>query len=524
MSERGVGGLLRRRAIRAAVHITIAVSVVGPLRAAVTRDDDPVVVSAAVFPELQGDFINQIALFHYDAATDTFSPIPFQVDQKVDHVFSPGTQFQVTERMYDVFGEDDGHLDALDEIVFLYPDAGDQTPVCTSWVQGADPDRYEIRVSDPRPGGPYPDKYVYLFTGIGLPKSQISYISWQVSRQTAMSSTRFDLDFTDRWLLTGYHVNPPCGSGADLIDRVKGRAGLAVDRAESEELWNPTSTFLGGIVGPVRAIRYIRGAASGVNTIHHDVFYRGFWERVVNLRVHPVSGIWFYFDLKAGSGATFIAPDVPAGVAVDGANDPSVPSALKPWTIVKGPDGGFAVMYDTPSSPFVGSSTFYYRDDAGFNDKSITESSYTDEDDSAYGDQGLHLDSVSGQETDTITMGFRTYPLCSNVGDATMGAQLRELYDYPLATEATLQSRETRAIRDVQMAKVGADLVVSWTAITNAVSYKVYASTSPNAARPDWTLVGEPTVNGFVNTGALGDPTPRYYSVTAVTAMGEGPW
>src|SRR5262249_30279822 len=155
--------------------------------------------------------------------------------------------------------------------------------------------RFELLVRDPRPGGPWPDRFVYLFDGSGLPRSPAAYVSWDREPTTGIASDRYALDYEDRWLLTGLRLLSPCGAGADLLDRFKGRAGLSPQDAESEALWNDASIYLGGIVGPVRAIRYVQGAASGLNTIHHDVVYRGRWDRAISLRVHPLDNVWFYF-------------------------------------------------------------------------------------------------------------------------------------------------------------------------------------------------------------------------------------
>ena len=524
MADRGACGLLKAGSWCLAFASLALAGGPAALAAGASRNEDPVVVSGATLPDLWGTSVNQLAIFRYDPGSNGFVPIPFQVDQRVDHVFSGGTPAEVHELIYDVMHEDDGLLDANDEIALLYPDAGDQAPSGAVWLPGADPARFELRVVDSRPGGPYPDRFVYVFTGSGLVRSAVNYMSWTASASGGISSIRFGLEFADRWLLTGYRVNPPCGTGTDLIDRVKGRAGLAPDRAESEETWNPISTYMGGLIGPVRAIRYVRGAASGINTVHHDVVYRGFWERVVNLRVHSISAVWFYFDLLPASGTTFLSSTVPAGVAVDGVNDASVGAAIPDWSIVSGPGGGMATIYNIPPSPFVGTADFYYRDDASYNDKPQNAPTYGDEDNSAFGNHGLHLDTITSQETDTIPMSFRLYPLCSNEGDAALGAGLRALVDYPLQTSATKQTRAATAVRTLSTGRVGVDMVLAWQPAAGALSYRVYVATNPALAQGSWTLLGTPTGTVFTDVGAAADGVSRFYSVTAVGAGGEGPW
>jgi len=487
------------------------------------RAEDPAVVSASILPELAGTPVERIFVFRYDSASGGFVPIPFQVDERVDHVIDAGSTPNVHEVMYDVFGEDDGLLDSLDEIALMYADAGDQAPSGAAWPARVDPGRFEIRIADPRPGGPYPDRFAYVFTGIGLTRSATHYVSWSELPASTVSSAKFSVEYQDNWILTGYRVASPCGTGDNLLDRVKGRAGLSPQQAESENTWNATSQFLGGIEGPVRSIRYVRGAASGIDTVHHDVIYRGLWDRVVNLRVHPINGVWLYFDMLPRSGTTFLASTVRAGVPVDGVND-AVPATLPAWTILRGTGGGLATVWDVPPSPFYGSARIYYRDDASYNDAPALEPDYADRDNSAIGDHGVYLDGLTSSTTDTIPASFRLYPLCASVGDATLGDTYRQVYDAPLQMTATRQSEAASAVRNLSLSRSGIDAVLSWAPVDGALGYRVYSSTDPAQSRESWTLLGTPVSLGFVDAGACGDTVPRFYSVTAVSLAGEGPW
>ena len=502
---------------------------VGEAHGAVTdtvqdRTEDPVIVPGSILPALFGEPIGQIYVFRYDAGTNGFVPIPYQVDQRVDYLVNPGGMIPVHELMYDVFGTGSGQLGANDEIAFLYDDAGGPASSNATWPAGADPVRFEIRVADPRPGGPFPDRFAYVFTGLTLARSSMSYVAWDAAATSDIGSSRFDLGFTDRWLLTGYAVESPCGSGEPLLDRVKGRAGLSPQQAESEEIWNTGSTYLGGIAGPVRAIRYVQGAASGVNTILRDIVYRGYWERSINLRVHSISGVWFYFDLLPVTGTTFYSSTVTGGVAVDGQTDSSVGTTIPSWTIFTGPAGGLAAMYTVAPSPFVGSETFYYRDDATYDDRPSNEPGYTDPDPSAIGDHGIKLGGITSQSTDTIPFTLRFYPLCANEGDAALGSALRQLVDDPLQPTANSQSRAGSAVQSLMAARSGDDVGLGWPAVSGALSYNVYEAPDPDLPHDSWTLIGNTTTPGFIDLGAISSGDERFYSVTAVGTGGEGPW
>jgi fibronectin type 3 domain-containing protein len=62
------------------------------------------------------------------------------------------------------------------------------------------------------------------------------------------------------------------------------------------------------------------------------------------------------------------------------------------------------------------------------------------------------------------------------------------------------------------------DVRLDWTAVSDAVSYKVYRSTMADAG---FAVVGEPTAPLHDDPGAFGDGQSYYYLVTAVNACGD---
>lgn len=488
---------------------------------AVVRDAEPVAVLGASLPDLAGRSIAELALFRYDIATASFVPIPFQVDERIDHVFNPNTPSAFHELMYDVFHVEDGRVDGDDELVFLFGDAGPEAPDGAAWVAGAEATRYEITVEDPRPGAPVPERRAYLFTGTSLPRSPVVYVGWSGSSTSAISSSVWSIEFADRWVLNGYRVNAPCGTGSDLIDRVKGRAGRNLNM-ESEQEWNLTSTFLGSLVGPVRAIRYVRGAASGLNTVHHDVVYQGFWERTVNLRVHPIAAVALYVDLLPQSNTTVFTPRTTAGATVDGVPDFGVNGAFVPWALVRSPSGGYVIRYDVPASPLYATKWFYYRDDVAYND-AVTPL-YDDDDHSSFGAQGVELRDLVGDELSTIPFTYRVYPLCSNVGDAELGAGYQSLGDNALAVSILPEQRVAGPVRTLRLARAGVDVVLQWDPIPGAESYRIFATAFADLPHTSWTPIGDAATVSFVDAGAAASPDPRHYSVVGLIDSEEGDW
>jgi hypothetical protein len=485
------------------------------------RDEEPVTISGAALSELAGRSLADLAMFRWDAAQTAFVPIPFQIDERVNHLFPGTTTGPFYESMYDVFGEDDGLLDADDEIVFLFGDGGPAAPAAASWPAAAEARRYEIVVSDPRAGAPVPERRAYLFTGPTLERSPQHYVQWDGLRTSPVHSSTWSIGFTDRWVLDSYRVHPPCGTGGDIIDRFKGRAGASLGM-ESEQIWNATSTYLGGIAGPVRAIRYVLGAASAVNTIHHDVIYRGFWERGINLRVHPIAAVAFYVDHRPGPNTQLFTDRVAAGVPVDGVPDAGMGTSMISWAVLRGPLGGYALQYDIPPSPFYGSSRLYYRDDVTHND--ATDIFYDDEDNSSFGAQGVELRDLVGSLSDTIVGRFRTYPLCANVGDAAVGAGLQDQKNNPLAVQVLAQNRVAGPVRTLRAARSGSDIDLSWEAIPGVDGYRVYVAESAWVPQASWTLLGETAATGLVDAGGASTALPRHYSVVGVLEDDEGEW
>lgn len=502
------------------------------------RSEEPVLVLGGSFPDFLGRPIPDLYLYRYDTTGSQFVPIPFQIDERlVDRVFKPGTAFEFTQTVYDIFGEDDGMLDADDELAFRFGDAGPQAPPSPPWVGGAEPRRYEIVLTDSRPGAPFATRYVYLFTGVGLPVSPTSYVSWTVSPTTNAITDLYSLEYQDKWLLLGYKVQAPCGTGADMLDRFKVRAGIAPNNSETEQGFNNlappvNSTFLGGLSGPIRAIRYVMGAASGVNTIHHDVIYRGVWERHVNLRVHAIAQVWSYFDWLSISGATLYLPGNPGGIAVDGtAETPAGWSACAPgtcgtvpaWALYRSSVGGMAMLMDVPPSPFYTSASAYYLDNSSYSDSGCTPqpACYPDDDDAAH-DFGIKINGPSSQCCNTIFTKWSTYALCSNTGDGTLGADYGEFVTSPLGKATVGQWAVLGPIETVTARRSGNDVVLEWAPSGGATGYRVYHSEWPDVPKSSWTPLGDTVATSSTDPGAALLVVPRYYSVVALTPGSEG--
>jgi hypothetical protein len=149
---------------------------------------------------------------------------------------------------------------------------------------------------------------------------------------------RYRFRYDGRWLMTGISISPDDAGfssgdyGPNLIDRWKARA-FAQDPSsktpccgfeEEDTHWGGSSTLMGELVGPVRAIRATWGADSGTNVVRMETFYADQVRQKSWLRVHvipPLDGIYAQWDFRAGRMTRYYNPNVSAGVSVDGRND-----------------------------------------------------------------------------------------------------------------------------------------------------------------------------------------------------------
>ena len=495
------------------------------LHASEARDEEPVVLRGSQLPILETVDVDHIHLFRYDTSSGSFEPMPYQVDQRVATTFNPGTPLEFVETIYDIFDQDDDVLDDDDELVFRFGDGGDLAPPEAVWPEGSDGERIELELVDPRSSAPSPSRFVYVYLGDDLARADTAYVSWDPGPTGTLTTSTLQLRWEGNWQLTEFRVLAPCGTGEDLIDRVKGRARTDQGITEDEDAWSLNSSYMGGMVGPVRAIRYVRGAASAVNTIHHDIVYRGWWERVINLRVHPLAEVRLYIDLLPIAGTTFYAPTLAeGGVPIDGIPD-AISTDPVPWTLTDGPAGGLAIAYDVSPSPGYSARETYYIDDQDHDDRIPSNPDYQDDDDSAYGAHGVRVTGLLDTTIEPLQLRMRTQALCSGIGDAGAGADFRATIDQPFVILVRPQSREGVPIRDVRAASDGIDVVLTWTEVAGAASYRIFRTHDAGRSPSFWAPIATTTEPWFRDVGAVAGPEPWFWSVVALDpGGGEGPW
>ena len=130
------------------------------------------------------------------------------------------------------------------------------------------------------------------------------------------------------------------------------------------------TAFIASKVGPIRAIRSIVGANSGVLTVRNNIMYEQLEETITSMRVHPIPGLMYYMNFKKDTPLTFYNCKNKKGFDVSGQMDENEKNFDKnfcDWEMVTGPSGtylrtiGFDLAYHLPSEdPGLFLESWYY--------------------------------------------------------------------------------------------------------------------------------------------------------------------
>jgi len=352
------------------------------------RPEDPVVLTGAQLPTLQGAAPAAIVAFRYLGG---WQQVPVQVDERFTQSFSTvyNGAASSTNVNLPVYADADtwtgadpnAAFDADDELVFMAKDAGDQAlngPPPSHTTPGSG---IELQLTDPLQPGDQGWVYLYRQDGTLDPGAGASYVSYAFDllsgaykatynnadgpnpEDSSVTTPNYARHFFDRWGEDELHITTGGATGVDILDRHKalfapGNCGRSEDTFDDAE-----GAFIANKVGPVRAIRSYIGANSGPNTQRDDIFYAQREDITTDLRVHAIPSVMDFFDYSpAASGMTYYNDLNTGGVTIDGVPDSP---ALGPitWEMVTGAQGSLVMsgLFATNISPFSYSS--YYLDD-----------------------------------------------------------------------------------------------------------------------------------------------------------------
>ena len=391
--------------VAGAVALVLAASVAtaSPAAAeAVSRPEDPVVVTGRTLSPLFGVAPDRVAAFRREAGAWVL--IPVQVDERAVVDFGsqppsndePGTAgtvygtapigvtaLQYTDPDTWVGPDPNPTVDANDEVALMARDAGEQ-------AAGADaPDHVdaasgvELRITDPLDPGA--ESWVYLFAHDGTldPSAGEQLVAYDFSldsgdyrstyhraegpnpEDSTVTTSAYSHHFSDRWVDDELHITVGGSSGVDILDRHRNQfAPFQCPRSE-DTFSAGEGAFVANEVGPVRAIRSYLGANSGPLSERTHVFYEARHEIISDLRVHAIPGMMDLFDYSpAASGMTYRNSAMASDVTIDGVPD-SVPTTASSWELVRGPQGSLiSVRRLTAQQQLPASSrTTWYLDD-----------------------------------------------------------------------------------------------------------------------------------------------------------------
>lgn len=400
---------MKRLVVLSAVTLLAIVSSFAPARrhalaaggSTLTRVEDPVVLTGADVPSLNGIAPGDLVAFRYDAA---WVQIPVQVDERDMKTFGavyngsvpgyPAGYSAVSTLQYTDTGtftgpDSDPTLDSNDEIVFMAKDAGGLPPSSAAPAGVIANSGVKVTVTDPLAAGQ--TGYVYLFRQNGTldPGAGQSYVSYAFNLLSGPYKTTYNLaanggnpedslittpnysyHFGDRWQEDQMKISIGGATNADILDRHKalfspGYCGRSEDTFDGIIPSSPIEgAFVVNKTGPVRAIRSYVGANSGPLTEREHIFYAQRQDIRTFLRVHAIPSVMDFFDYSpAASGMTYYNDLNTGGVTIDGVPETPVAGPLQ-WQMVTGTQGTVVQAATLTTNIPNFSYTSYYYDQA----------------------------------------------------------------------------------------------------------------------------------------------------------------
>lgn len=380
---------------------------------ALDRPMDPVVLTGADVPLLNGIVPGDVVAFRYDG---TWQQIPVQVDEraivefyKIYNTFESSvlawfSRLDYVDTGTHVGPDPEPTVDADDEIVFMVKDAGSQ---CANILSRPDHVFFdtgtEVQITDPLGGAP---GFVYLFKQDGTldPGAGKHYVDYTFNllsgdykstyemyngpnpEDSLVSTPYYQWHFSDRWKSDGARIFAGTATGVNILDRHKDLFQPGKCNRSEDTFCEGEGAFVANRVGPVRAIRNYVGANSGPRTQRQHIFYEQREDITTWLRVHDIGSVVDFFDYSpAASGMTYANNNLPTGVVIDGEPD-TVPAGPVSWEMVHGPQGALVMCHAFITDIGAYSPTSYYLDDATPSVTQCTGDMYS------YGASGLWFD------------------------------------------------------------------------------------------------------------------------------------
>jgi hypothetical protein len=422
---------------------TLALVAAASSAIAFPRSRDPVVLTGAEVPSLDGVSTERVVAFRYDGG---WVPVPAQVDERATVDF--GTIYNIDPTGSEILTYADTStftgadpvpgIDGDDEIVLRAGDAGDPgTGHPSGVVLGTG---LELTLTDPLCGS---TGRLYLFESDGSldPAAGVPSIDYQFvllsggykatyntmsgpnPEDSRVTTGAYTVHFADRWIRDETAVTAGGATGVDILDRHKSLFAPGVCVRSEDTFSAGEGAMIVNRTGPIRALRGYVGANSGPTTHRIHAFYEEREDLLTVLRVHAISGVVDYWDYEpSASGMVYRDEANPAGVLVDG-NPDAITSAPVTWQQVSGDSGTiahhFSIDTDIPGFDW----TTYYSDDETPPETQCTGDAYE------YGASGLWETDPIPNTDPALGPHFRFRPLRTIAyGPPNQGADFAETF------------------------------------------------------------------------------------------------
>jgi hypothetical protein len=388
--------------------------------------------------------IDEWTAFKYDRLGNTFSPIPFQVDE-----LSPDGKYNRTEYQ-------DGIIDGRDELLLMPGDLGDRAAT-SAWLDDPNAklnERYELACTDPLDGK---TGWAYLFKNVSQKPEIRNYISYSkgaagTGADTVKSSAYHVGSNEEGWI---DFISMAPDFDRNRIDRLKLRlAGSSITLTENVlKAQNDPSTFYEKPIRSFHDRRYylhideFPALSSSVDPNLHFFPYSfktgvkdAELESPLLLSLFGVNSLRQSLDFSPqSSGMRFYSAKNREGVAIDGNLD-DVDLTLNQgtpdhWVMVGSNLGTIVMILKSPSVP--NSTTQLYYHDAGSGVP--LDNSQDTGDGLSFGDMGLWIH-ASVLVTDRVTMNFIIYLINQGGMDAGFGELIFQREQNPVVVESSQQN------------------------------------------------------------------------------------